>query len=66
MQGHKAIFLKKRFAEFSSVVIQYTKRIKSIRDAIKEQGLPFVGPCKADDPDCQADFDEVGQGYYQP
>jgi hypothetical protein len=63
MQGQKAIFLKKRFAEFSSVVIQYTKRIKSIRDAIEEQGLRFVGPCKADDPDCQADFDEVGQVY---
>ena len=36
MQGQKAVFLKKKFADSSSVVMQYTKHINSIRDHIKE------------------------------
>ena len=38
MQGHKSIFLKKQFSEFSSVVVQYTKTVNSIRDEIEENG----------------------------
>jgi hypothetical protein len=37
-QGAKGIFFRKQFAEYSSVVLQYTKKISSIRDAIQESG----------------------------
>ena len=38
VQGQKAIFLRKGFAEFSSVVVQFTKKVNSIRDAIENNG----------------------------
>ena len=51
IQGQKAIFLKKGFAEYSSVVVQFTKKINSIRDQIEANG----GKAEATDV-------EIGQG----
>lgn len=51
IQGQKAIFLKKGFAEYSSVVVQFTKKINSIRDQIESNG----GKAEATDV-------EIGQG----
>ena len=38
MQGVKSIFLKRKFSEYSSVVVQYTKTVNSIRDEIEQHG----------------------------